>query len=159
MSLQCAFGSFNLDRPEDRVAWQCLLDLLGSRSWVQLHSLDLAQCRLDPVRLRELATALSSGMASETLLMLDLTGNPLRDEGAMIVADIVRHTPLTSLALVSTGIGQHNCEELVKAVVASPTMANLEGLEGLPPVSLSGPVAAMLHQAGFREQSWQWVRY
>ncbi len=116
LSVECSLGSFDLKRSKDRVAWQCLLDLLRPASWVQVHTLELVQCNMDPVRLRELASALVGG----TLSTLNLSGNPMPNEGAMILADIVRLVPLHSLFI--WGTLQQSCQEFVKAVAASSTL-------------------------------------
>ncbi len=152
LSVHCSLGSFNPESAEDRVAWQCLLNLLRPTSWVQVHTLVLRQCRLGPGRLRELASALAGG----TLHTLNLTGNPLNTEGAVILVDIVRHVPLHTLAIWDTDIKEHNCAEFVEAVAASCTLQRLFGLED---IDLLGPAATLLNRAGFQRQADWWVRH
>ncbi|XP_033947772.1 NACHT, LRR and PYD domains-containing protein 12-like [Pseudochaenichthys georgianus] len=92
----------------------------------QLETLDLNSCTLNVACLRSLTLAFSG---SSALKELDLSGNRLMDEGAILLSDWLRKTQckLKILRLVNCQITESGCAALTSSRKSNP--AHLRGLD------------------------------
>ena len=102
-----------------------------------LRCLNIGFNRLGPTAVINFAweLGLSALRGNATLTSLCLSGNELRNGGAMALAQALRaNTTLTELDLQWTGVGMEDVQELIAALGANTTLARLD-LRYLPPLA------------------------